>query len=530
MTEGPYLIGIDYGTGGVRVGIFDRVGAPTIFRAVPFDTHYPRPGQAEQDPHEWWSCLAKAMQTTMRESGISPEDIAGISLGATSSTVLAIDRQGRHMRPAIMWMDVRASDQARRIEETGHPALKYSGFGAVSAEWGLPKALWLKENEPETYRRAAHICDCADWLMYRLTGEWAGSVDIASSKYFHDRDEGGFPKGLFEAVGIDDLLEKYPQNLLDLGAVLGGLRKDVAEELGLKPDIPVAIGGVDAHMGALGLGVVEPGKLALITGSSHVMIGQSAKPIHGRGLWGAYTDAMVPGQYTIEAGQASTGSVVAWFRNQFAGQAIAEAERRGVDPYVVLGEMAAQVPIGSEGLVLVDYFQGNRSPHSDPLVRGMIWGLSLSHGPGHVFRAILEGICYGTEHIFRTLREQGYEPRLIVVSGGSTRSDLWMHMHADVSNVPISLTREGEGPALGAAMLAAVGAGIYPDLQTAAEKMVHTERTVEPDPARHAEYEFYVDKYIETYPRMKDLMHDTVRHVAGGGQRSDAVSSTSAVQ
>jgi sugar (pentulose or hexulose) kinase len=239
---------------------------------------------------------------------------------------------------------------------------------------------------------------------------------------------------------------------------------------------------------------------------------------------------MVRGQYTIEAGQASTGSVVAWFRNHFAGQAIAEAERRGVDPYVVLGEMAAQVPIGSDGLVLVDYFQGNRSPHSDPLARGMIWGLSLSHGPGHVFRAIMEGICYGSEHIFRTLRERGYEPRLIVVSGGSTRSDLWMQMHADVSNVPISLTREGEGPALGSAMLAAIGAGIYPDLQTAAEKMVHTERTVEPDPARHAEYEFYVDKYIETYPRMKDLMHDTVRHLAGGSQRSDAVSSTSAAQ
>jgi ribulose kinase len=366
--------------------------------------------------------------------------------------------------------------------------------------------------------------------MYRLTGEWAGSIDIASSKYFHDGDQGGFPKGLLEAVGIDDLLEKYPQNLLDLGVVLGGLRKDVAEELGLNRDTPVAMGGVDAHMGALGLGVVQPGKLALITGSSHVMIGQSAKPLHGSGFWGAYTDAMIRGQYTVEAGQASTGSVVAWFRNHFAGEAVAEAERRGVDPYVVLGEMAAQIPIGSEGLVAVDYFQGNRSPYSDPLARGMIWGLSLSHGPGHVFRAILEGICYGTENIFRTLREQGYEPKLIAVSGGATRSDLWVQMHADVSNVPISLTREGEGPALGSAMLAAVGAGIYPDLQTAAEKMVHTERTVEPDAARHAEYEFYVDKYIETYERMKDLMHDTVRHVVGGSRRSDAVPSTSAAQ
>jgi FGGY-family pentulose kinase len=522
MAEAPYLVGIDYGTGGVRVGIFDRHGTPAVFRAATFETHHARPGWAEQDPAQWWSSLRTAMQSAIREGGVSPEEIAGIAVDATSSTVLAVDQEGRHLRPAILWMDVRASDQANRIFETGHAALKYSGFGPVSAEWGVPKAMWLKENEPDLYRGAAHICDCADWLSYRLTGEWAGSVDIASSKYLHDRNEGGFPEDLFEAVGIADLLEKYPRKLLDLGLVSGELQSSVAEELGLKAGTPVALGGVDAHVGALGLGVVEPGRLALITGSSHVMIGQSAEPIHGSGFWGAYTDSMIAGQYTIEAGQASTGSVVAWFRDRFGGAAIAEASRRGVDAFEVLGEMAAEVPIGSDGLVVLDYFQGNRSPHSDPLARGVIWGLSLSHGPGHVFRAIMEGVCYGTEHIFRTLREQGYTPSSIAISGGSARSELWVQMHADVSNVPITLTREGEGPALGSAMLAAVGAGIYPDLRTAAEHMVHTERTVHPDPARHAEYRFYVDAYIETYRQMKDLMHRMVRHVEADGTRAGA--------
>jgi FGGY-family pentulose kinase len=513
---GPYLVGVDYGTGGVRVGIFDSEGAPLVFRGLAFDTSYPRPGWAEQDPDVWWSSLREAMHAAVEDAGVSPDQIAGISVDATSATVMAVDSEGRHLRPAIMWMDVRASEQARRIQETGHPALKYSGFGAVSAEWGLPKAMWLKENEPETYRRADHVCDCAEWLMYRLTGEWAGSLDIASSKYFHDADDGGFPAALLEAVGIDDFLDRYPQNLVELGTVLGGLERGAAGELGLKPGIPVACGGVDAHAGALGLGVVEPGRLALITGSSHVMIGQSAAPIHGRGIWGAYTGAMIRGQYTVEAGQSSTGSVVAWFKDHFAGEAVAEAQRRGVDAYQVLNEMAAGIPIGSDGLLVVDYFQGNRAPHSDPLTRGMIWGLSLSHGEGHLFRAILEGICYGTEHIFRTFGEHGYQPKLIAVSGGATRSDLWMQMHADVSNVPISLTRVGEGPVLGSAMLAAVGAGIYPDLAAAAGRMVHIERTVEPDAARHAEYEFYIEKYIETYPRMRDLMHETVRHLSEG--------------
>jgi FGGY-family pentulose kinase len=514
MAEAPYLMGIDFGTGGVRVGIFDREGDPVVFEAAEFATTHPRPGQAEQNPDDWWSSLVGAARGALQRGGIAPEEIAGISVDATAATVMAVDEDARPLRPAIMWMDVRASDQAQRLAETGDPALKYNGHGPVSAEWGLPKVMWLKESEPQTWERTACVCECGDRVTRRLTGEWAGSINMAAAKYFHDRDEGGYPESLYEAVGISDALAKFPQNVLDLGVVVGELRGDVAEELGLRPGTPVAEGAVDAYAGALGLGVVEPGKLALITGSSHVMIGQTAEPIHDQGFWGAYTDAMIPGQYTVEAGQASTGTVVAWFKNHFAGDAIREAERRGVDPYDVLTELARDVPVGSDGLVVLDYFQGNRSPRTDPHARGVIWGLSLSHGPGHVFRAIIEGICYGTEHIFRTMRGHDFQPRLNVVSGGPTKSDLWMQLHADVSNVPISFTRVAEGPVLGSAMLAAVGAGIYPDVQAAAEKMVHTERTIEPDPARHQEYQFWVERYIDTYPAMKALMHQAVRHVA----------------
>jgi ribulose kinase len=183
----------------------------------------------------------------------------------------------------------------------------------------------------------------------------------------------------------------------------------------------------------------------------------------------------------------------------------------------VLNELAAEVPVGSEGLVVLDYFQGNRSPYTDPHARGLISGLSLRHGPGHLFRAILEGICFGTELIFATLRRHDFELRSIVAAGGATRSELWMQLHADVSNVPISITREPEGPALGAAMLAAVGAGIYPDLPTAAAEMVHVERTIDPDQDRHEQYAFFMDRYTELYPQVKDVMHQVTRHVAGGG-------------
>ncbi|MGI8574297.1 MAG: FGGY-family carbohydrate kinase [Egibacteraceae bacterium] len=515
MADDTYLVGIDFGTESARVGIFGADGTPVTFANETYELHHPRPGWAEQDPDEWWSSLSTACNEAMTESGISPDAIAGLSVDATSATVLAMDGNDQHLRPAIMWMDVRATEEAKRIEETGHEALKYNGYGSVSAEWGLPKVMWLKKHESETYESAAHIVEAGDWLVNKLTGEWNASLNMAAGKYYHDNDEGGFPEGLYAELGVEDFLEKYPRNIISPSEVGGELSEQAAEQLGLRKGIPVAQGGIDAYMGALGLGVVEPGNMALITCSSHVMIGQTAEPMHGEGFWGAYTDAMIPGEYTVEAGQASTGSVVAWFKNRFAGDARADAERRDVDAYDILNELAADVPIGSEGLIVLEYFQGNRSPYTDPLVRGMMFGLSLSHGPGHMFRAILAGICFGTENIFRSLREGGFTPTETFVAGGPTKSELWMQMHADVSNLPLTIVKNGDvAPVLGSAMLAAVGAGVHADVKTAAERMVKVDRTIEPNEEAHEAYQFSFDRYVESYEQMRDTMHQVTRHVS----------------
>jgi sugar (pentulose or hexulose) kinase len=180
MSEGPYALGIDFGTESVRVGIFDMEGTPLGFTGEIYGLAHPYPGWAEQDPDEWWSCLVKATRRAIEESDVAPEEIVGLSVDATTCTVVALDRQDRVLRPAIMWMDVRAGDQARRIAQTKDPALKYNGFAGVSAEWMPSKALWLKENEPDTYESAARICECLDWVTYRLTGEWTASINIAS--------------------------------------------------------------------------------------------------------------------------------------------------------------------------------------------------------------------------------------------------------------------------------------------------------------------------------------------------------------
>jgi FGGY-family pentulose kinase len=512
MTEGPYLLGIDMGTGGARAGIFDPQGGIKGIHTTEWETKFPRPGRAEQDPEEWWRCIVVAVRGALENAQISPDAIAGISVDSTSATVVAATKDGKHLRPALLWMDVRAADEAEEIAATGDDALKYAGYGAVSAEWGVPKGLWLRKNEPEVYNRADYIVDCTDWLVHRLTGEWTMSLNHAAGKYFYDR---GWPVSLYEKLGATDLLEKFPERILPIGENVGGLRSDIAAELGLTAGTPVAEGAIDAYAGAIGLGVVEPGKMALITGSSHVMIGQSATPLHAEGLWGSYTDAVIPGEWTVEAGQVSTGSIVAWFRDNLAHITMDRSEKEGISRYQVLDELARKVPRGSDGLVMLDHFQGNRSPYSDPRSRGVFWGLTLGHGEGHMFRAILEGICFGTENIFETMRNNGYPPEEVVISGGPTASRLWMQMHADVSIVPITLTDVTEGPLLGSAMLAAVGAGVHADLPTAARHMVRTVETIEPDAEAHEEYQFNYRAYVDTYEAMKELNNRMAKHVDG---------------
>jgi len=510
---GPYLLGMDYGTESARVGVFDVSGHPVAFAVTPYQLSHPRPGWAEQDPAEWWSALAASTRKAMANAGVDASAIAGISYDCTTCTVVVMDAAGVVLRPAIMWMDVRAAEQAERITRSQHSARKYNGGGPVSAEWYPSKALWLKENEPDTYRRAAHIVEATDWLTHRLTGRWTVSINTAALRAYHDRDQGGWPTSFYDEVGIGDVFEKLPPEVLDLGVPVGELTTEAAQWLGLRAGTPVAQGVADAWAGQIGLGVLTPGRMALITGSSHVLSGQTDQPISGKGFFGAYTDAVVPGQYTVEGGQVSTGSVLKWFKDNFCKDVVAEADRAGISAYELMNARIKELPPGSDGLILCDYWQGNRTPYTDSLARGIVWGLSLHHGPEHIYRAIQEGVCYGTAHILRVMRDAGFDVREIVACGGAVKSRDWMQMHSDVTGVPITLTEVGDAVVLGSCVLAAVGAGLFPDLHQAAAAMVHETHRIEPDKALHDEYQFFVDSYADTYPQLRELIHAMTRRI-----------------
>ncbi|MFW6180303.1 MAG: FGGY-family carbohydrate kinase [Spirochaetota bacterium] len=511
MPDNRYFLAFDFGTESVRGGLFEPGGKMVYTAAREYGTRFPRSGWAEQSPEEWWRCFLEAARDIAGRSGVSPGDIAAMAVDTTSCTVLALDREFRPVRDALLWMDVRAYEQAKRIAGAGHDILRYNGFGSVSAEWMPCKALWLKENEPDTWERARYVCEFQDFINHKLTGRYAGSINNTTVRWYYDPYQ-GWPADFYEKIGLSDVIEKYPPEILELGKPVGTLLPGVAEETGLDPGTLVVQGGADAYIGIIGLGAVKPGRMAFITGSSHLMLGHTDKGFYQEGIFGAFPECVMPGLYVVEGAQISSGSVLKWLTRQLVGGGYREeAEKQGLELYDYLNRLAADLPIGSEGLILVNYWQGNRNPLVDYQARGVVWGLSLTHTPVHLYRAVLEGVSYGTEHIMRYFAKAGFTAREIFACGGATRSELWMQIQSDVLGTPIYLTEEPNAPLLGDAILASVGSGFYGSIEEAAGNMVKISKEITPDLENTEKYRFYVDKYIQTYPRLKELMHDMVR-------------------
>jgi ribulose-phosphate 3-epimerase len=393
---------------------------------------------------------------------------------------------------------MRSANQAHRVANCGAPSLCVNGGGSgpVSAEWMIPKALWLKENEPELFNTATYICEYQDYMNYHLTGRMCASINNISVRWHYDSQR-GWPTDILTALDFAELVDKWPRDIVQLGSRVGGLTPAAAAHLNLPVDLPVAQGGADAFIGMIGLGVVEPGRMALLTGSSHLHLGCTSQTFHGLGIWGTYRDAVLPGVNIVEGGQTSTGSVVAWFRRLVGSPSYEEMD----------AEATRSVPPGCNGVLSLDHFQGNRTPHTDPLSRGAITGLTLMHGRAHIFRSLVEAVCYGTEMVLEAMRANGYSPESIVVAGGPTKSTLWLQCHADVSGLPFVLTKVGDAPALGSAILATVAAGLYPDIATAIQSMVKIEKVVHPDPEQHDLYRKHYAAYKQLYPALKRCVH-----------------------
>ncbi len=501
-----YVLGFDGGTGGMRVGIYDLDGNEIVFAATEYPTYHPHPGWAEQDPMDWWNCLAQSTKKALAESGIDKEDIVAMSYDVTCCSVMLSMNDGTPLRNCLIWMDVRSAEEAAAIKATGHEMLKFNGYGNVSAEWMPCKALWLKKHEPENYQKADRVCEYADWITYKLTGKWTANMNNIAVRWYYDAPNGGWPVDFYNEIGLGDVLAKFPQEIHHLGDPLGTLTPEAAAFLGLSEKTIVGQGGIDAYIGNYGLGVIKPGKVALITGSSHLIMGLTDTYQYTKeGVFGPFPECLVKGMGVVEGGQTSSGSIVSWFKKYFCKDLDATPE----GAYAILNREAAKLPPGADGLLVLDWWQGNRTPYTDAKVRGMIYGLSLGHTQAHIFRAIMEGVAFGTENVFQSFRRAGFPVEEICMGGGTTNSDLWMQIHADVSNVVVNVPKNPQSPTLGSAIIATLAAGLYPDLDEAVAHMVQYVKRIEPNLENHAKYKKIFAQYQKAYEQCGDWMRET---------------------
>ena len=501
-----YLIGMDIGTQSVRACVFQVDGAKIAESIVKFHSlNFPAPGFVEQDANEWWTAALEALKEIAHHPGVEVDQIVALSYACTSCTMVVLDENGFPLRPALMWMDERAVKEAVEVEKTHNPVLPYAG-GVVSPQWMLPKLLWLMRHERDIFDCAFRIVEQVDFFTYHLTGKWTLGYNHLVAKWSYANPVGGWPQGFLEEVGVAEARLKWPTTILPIGATVGHLQAAVAQITGLSDKTLVIQGGMDSTAGMLGLGAFNIGEIGMSHGTSTVIQCQSDRML-GPTI-SARPDALAKGYYLIGGGQTTTGSVIQWLLSRFSEDNL----ENFVSEQAHLEQQAILLPPGSNGLVALEFFQGARSPVQDPNARGAIWGLGLWHTSAHLLRAFYEAIAYGVRQFLDQLVSNGYSIQWFSASGGLVRSELATQILADVCGLPIHLVVEKEQTAIGAAIWAGVGVGLFPDYPTAIKKMVCFNQVVLPNLEHKADYDFYYEKYRQTYSQLKDLMHEVAAY------------------
>ncbi|MBN9507923.1 MAG: FGGY-family carbohydrate kinase [Alphaproteobacteria bacterium] len=520
----PVVIGVDVGTGSARAGVFDLLGHRLGSAVQPIRMWQEPADHCEQSSADIWQSVCLATRAALATAG--PVDVRGIGFDATCSLVVVdaagapvtASASGDPARDVIVWMDHRALAQAERINATGSDVLRYLG-GRISLEMQTPKLLWLRENLPDTWRRAAAFFDLPDFLTWRATGADSRSLCSTVCKWTYLGHEGQWDPAYFRAIGLGDLADegfaRIGTTVLPMGAPVGaGVRGAAAAALGVPAGTPVGTSAIDAHAGGIGtIGATLPGqaaplerRLALIAGTSSCHMAVSAAPRFVPGVWGPYFSAMLPGLWLNEGGQSATGSLLDHVVLRRArGLAL------GASPYEALnarlGELAGTAPVPAaltRGLHVLPYFHGNRSPRADATLRGMVSGLALTDTADDLallYLATVQAIACGTRHIIEACNAAGYGLDTIVACGGLAKNPLVLREHADATGCAVALPEEPDAVLLGAAVLGAVAGGVHPTIPAAMAAMTRAAIAVEPRGGAAADY--HAAKYA-VFRRMYD--------------------------
>lgn len=491
------VLGLDVGTSGTKALAVDESGTVRASALVEYPLHTPKPGWAEQDPADWHAAAFDALRQLVHSPGVNAADVKGIGLTGQMHGSVFLDKDNLPIRPALLWCDQRTAPQCAAItEKVGEKKLIEMVSNPALTGFTAPKILWLREHEPENYGRVQKVLLPKDYIRFLLTGEYATDVADASGTLLFDVKNRTWHDELIAMLEID---RAWMPDAFEGPEVTGTLTAEAADRIGLAAGIPVIAGGGDQAAGAVGCGIVRTGAISASLGTSGVMFAfadEVAMDPEGRVHTFCHS---VPGAWHVMGVVLSAGGSLRWYRDELCGAEKDVSRAAGVDPYEYITAAAANAPIGAEGLVFLPYLTGERTPHKDPDARGAFIGLSLRHTKAHMARAVLEGVTFAMRDSLAIMADMGVTAREVRASGGGARSAVWRQIQADVYNAPVATLNVEEGPAYGAAVLAAVGAGLYGSVEEACDATIRAIDTTMPNADAAKAYNDWFALYQGSY-------------------------------
>ncbi len=496
-----YLLGIDLGTSGTKTVLFTQEGKPVASATIEYPMIQPQNGWAEQHPDDWWKAARDTVSQVMKESGINSEEIAGIGISGQMHGLVMLDINGKVLRPAILWCDGRTTEECKEITETiGKQRLIEINANPALPGFTAGKILWVRKHEPEIWAQCAQIMLPKDYVRYKLTGVYATEVSDASGTNLLDVTNRCWSHEILEKLNIDKSILPKMYESCD---VTGYVTEEAANVTGLNKGTIVVGGAGDNAAAAIGTGIVKSGRAFISIGTSGVIFAHSDKvTIDPAGRVHTFC-AAVPGAWTVMSCTLAAGLSLKWYRDNFCEAEIRKAEAENVDPYYLMDKEAEKIPIGANRLIYLPYLMGERSPILDENSRGVFFGLSAIHGRYDMLRAVMEGVVYSQLNCLEVLGEMKCHLQEIIATGGGGSSPLWRQMLADTFGFPVKTSINKEGPVLGVALLAGVGAGIYSSVEEACERVIKINPAQQPDMENNKKYKKVYEIYKGLYGQLK---------------------------
>ena len=496
------LLAIDIGTSACKIAIFYPDGKIASDCTKTYQTSYPAPGWVEQDPNEWWQAICEGIRECLHRGSINPHEIAGIGIDGQSWSCIPIDKNGEVLCPTPIWMDTRAKAVCDRVNsEIGPERILSLSGNSFQPSYTTPKILWFRENRPEIYRSTSKFLQSNSFIAYRLTGVLSQDVSQGYGLHVFDIAKRSYSESMCREMGIS--INQLPE-IFECHEVVGTVCAKAAEQTGLCEGIPVVAGGLDAACGTLGAGVCCPGQTQEQGGQAGGMSICLDRPIADKSL--ILSSHVVPNLWLLQGGTVGGGGSLRWLAKELGEPEKAIAENTGENLFKLLDDLAGKVRPGSDGVIFLPYLSGERSPIWDPNAKGVFFGLSYDKTRAHFFRALLEGAAYALEHNLQTAEKAGVSVDVMHAMGGAANSRLWTQIKADVTGKTIRVPASDNASTLGAAILAGVGTGVYPNFEEAVKKTIQIKREHVPDMEKHKLYQKYFKIYLEIYERLKPTM------------------------